>query len=144
LQSATFRDRARRSRKDGGKPSWIHAHIQRRQAKIQKQDVSDEFEVEDALLPKFKQFIKETKNESPILEAEVIAEKQRRVEMAELQHERRPGNYGGDPAWDDIVPLPQDDGDKPLAAIAYSDDYAEGIYMSCFFLKSYLSLALCP
>ena len=36
------------------------------------------------------------------------------------------GRYGNDPTWDDVWPIPQDNGEKPLAAIAYSDEYAEG------------------
>lgn len=36
------------------------------------------------------------------------------------------GKYSEDPAWDDVVPLPTDEGGpNPLAAIAYSDEYAE-------------------
>ncbi|KAI5849976.1 hypothetical protein BZA05DRAFT_400472 [Tricharina praecox] len=35
--------------------------------------------------------------------------------------------YQEDPAWDDIIPLPQDDGDKPLAQIAYTEEYAEAM-----------------
>ena len=34
--------------------------------------------------------------------------------------------YADDPAWDDVVPLPTDEGGpNPLAAIAYSDEYGE-------------------
>jgi protein farnesyltransferase/geranylgeranyltransferase type-1 subunit alpha len=36
------------------------------------------------------------------------------------------GKYSEDPAWDDVVPLPTDEGGpNPMAAIAYSDEYAE-------------------
>ncbi|KAF2725408.1 protein prenylyltransferase [Polychaeton citri CBS 116435] len=36
------------------------------------------------------------------------------------------GRYSEDPAWADVVPLPTDTGGpNPLAAIAYSDEYAE-------------------
>ncbi|CAL3963184.1 unnamed protein product, partial [Diplocarpon coronariae] len=35
------------------------------------------------------------------------------------------GLYEGDPDWDDVVPLAQDDGAGALAAIAYTDEYAE-------------------
>ncbi|OCK74820.1 farnesyltransferas-like protein [Lepidopterella palustris CBS 459.81] len=36
--------------------------------------------------------------------------------------------YSDDPAWSDIVPLPQDDGGpNPLAAIAYKDEYSEAM-----------------
>ena len=36
------------------------------------------------------------------------------------------GKYSEDPAWDDVIPLPTDEGGpNPLAAIAYSDKYGE-------------------
>ena len=35
--------------------------------------------------------------------------------------------HQGDPNWADVVPLPQDDGDQPLAQIAYTDEYAEAM-----------------
>ena len=36
------------------------------------------------------------------------------------------GKYSENPAWDDVVPLPTDEGGpNPMAAIAYSDEYAE-------------------
>jgi hypothetical protein len=36
------------------------------------------------------------------------------------------GKYEGNPVWDDVVPLPQDDlVPKPLASIAYPDKYVE-------------------
>ena len=38
------------------------------------------------------------------------------------------GKYSESPEWDDIIPIPQDDGGpNPLAAIAYSDDYSEAM-----------------
>ncbi|KAI9834827.1 MAG: hypothetical protein M1819_002735 [Sarea resinae] len=38
------------------------------------------------------------------------------------------GRYSSDPVWEDIVPLPQDDGGpNPLAAIAYPEDYSEAM-----------------
>lgn len=36
------------------------------------------------------------------------------------------GRYESDPVWDDVVPIPQDDGEGALAQIAYTDEYAEG------------------
>lgn len=36
-------------------------------------------------------------------------------------------SYSEDPAWADIEPIPQDDGNNPLAAIAYSDEYSEAM-----------------
>jgi protein farnesyltransferase/geranylgeranyltransferase type-1 subunit alpha len=43
------------------------------------------------------------------------------------------GKYEGNPVWDDVVPIPQDDGEGALAQIAYTDEYAEGmsIYAVC-------------
>jgi len=35
--------------------------------------------------------------------------------------------YHDDPAWSDIEPLPQDDTGHPLAAIAYTEEYSEGM-----------------
>jgi len=38
------------------------------------------------------------------------------------------GKYTDDPAWEDVVPFPQDDGGpNPLAAIAYTDEYSEAM-----------------
>lgn len=38
------------------------------------------------------------------------------------------GRYEGDPVWDDVIPIPQDDGEGALAQIAYTDEYVEGIW----------------
>ena len=38
------------------------------------------------------------------------------------------GKYESDPTWDDVVPIPQDDGHGALAQIAYTDEYAEGTF----------------
>jgi protein farnesyltransferase/geranylgeranyltransferase type-1 subunit alpha len=46
---------------------------------------------------------------------------------------KKMGKYEGDPKWDDVVPIPQDDGEGALAQIAYTDKYAEGK------LRTYLS-----
>ena len=36
------------------------------------------------------------------------------------------GKYEGNPVWEDVVPLPQEElVPKPLASIAYADDYSE-------------------
>lgn len=79
----------------------------------------------------------EAEESGNITEERIEEEKDRRFKMAQLLHQREPGRYSGDPVWDDVVPLPQDDGEKPLAAIAYSDDYAEGMSPSeCFVLRS--------
>lgn len=38
------------------------------------------------------------------------------------------GKYSESPAWEDIIPIPQDDGGaNPLAAIAYTEDYSEAM-----------------
>lgn len=62
-----------------------------------------------------------------ITKTDIEEEKKRRVTIAKMEGRKMPGRYEGDPAWDDVVPIPQDDGEKPLAAIAYTDEYAEGI-----------------
>jgi len=35
--------------------------------------------------------------------------------------------YEGNPIWEDVIPIPQDDGEGALAAIAYTDEYAEAM-----------------
>jgi hypothetical protein len=51
------------------------------------------------------------------------------------------GKYSDDTTWDDIVPLPQDDGGpNPLAAIAYTDDYSEAMsYLRATMAKNEMS-----
>ena len=46
--------------------------------------------------------------------------------------------YHDDPAWDDVEPIPQDDGGlHPLAAIAYTDEYSEAMgYLRAVMVKS--------
>lgn len=51
--------------------------------------------------------------------AEVIHEASRRTR-------REMSNYEGNDAWEDVIPIPQDDGENALAAISYTDEYAEG------------------
>lgn len=61
---------------------------------------------------------------------DIEAEKQRRQEMANLRNElygEVAGPYVNDPEWDDVVPIPQDEPEGALAAIAYPEDYAEGM-----------------
>lgn len=49
-------------------------------------------------------------------------------------------SYSTDPAWSDIVPLPQDDGVNPLSQIAYSEEYAEATsYLRAVMSKQELS-----
>lgn len=64
--------------------------------------------------------------DKPITAEDFEEERLRRVKIAQMAGGRKLGKYEGDPAWDDVVPIPQDDGEKPLAAIAYTDEYAEG------------------
>lgn len=51
------------------------------------------------------------------------------------------GKYSDDSNWDDIVPLPQDDGGpNPLAAIAYTDEYSEAMsYLRAVMAKNEMS-----
>lgn len=61
---------------------------------------------------------------------EVEEEKLRRKEIASLRMElygQRSGAYASDPEWDDVIPMPVEDGEGALAAIAYPEDYAEGM-----------------
>ena len=57
---------------------------------------------------------------------EVEDERNRRKLIGQLRGSRM-GKYESDPVWDDVVPIPQDDGKGALAAIAYTDEYAEGL-----------------
>lgn len=64
-----------------------------------------------------------------ITEEDIQLEKKRREEMANLNSELygvRTGPYANDPEWDDVVPIPAEEPEGALAAIAYPDDYAEG------------------
>ncbi|KAK5630842.1 hypothetical protein RRF57_006557 [Xylaria bambusicola] len=65
-----------------------------------------------------------------ITEDDIKAEKERRQEMATLRSElygAKPNTYANDPEWDDVVPIPQEEPEGALAAIAYADDYAEAM-----------------
>lgn len=73
----------------------------------------------------------DTKEVVVVTPDEIEGEKLRRQEIAALRmdlYNERTGAYGTDPAWDDVVPMPVEDGEGALAAIAYPEDYAEGIY----------------
>lgn len=63
----------------------------------------------------------------PLTEQDVQDEKERRSKISQMESGKKVGKYEGDPAWDGVVPIPQDDGENPLAAIAYTDEYAEGM-----------------
>lgn len=58
-------------------------------------------------------------------------EEKRRTEISRMESGKKAGRYEGDPTWDDVIPIPQDDGINPLAAIAYTDEYAEGVQAQC-------------
>jgi len=48
--------------------------------------------------------------------------------------------YSHDPGWEDIIPLPQDDGDNPLAQIAYTEEYSEAMsYLRAIMAKEEIS-----
>lgn len=72
-----------------------------------------------------------TKELVTVTPADIEEERLRRKEIATLRMElygERSGSYGTDPTWDDVIPMPVEDGEGALAAIAYPEDYAEGIY----------------
>lgn len=50
-------------------------------------------------------------------------------------------NYSEDPSWEDIEPIPQDEGGPhPLAQIAYSDEYSEAMsYLRAVMAKNEMS-----
>ncbi|KAI0514378.1 prenyltransferase alpha subunit [Xylaria bambusicola] len=65
-----------------------------------------------------------------ITEDDIKAEKERRQEMSALRSElygTKLSTYANDPEWDDVVPIPQEEPEGALAAIAYADDYAEAM-----------------
>ncbi|KAL0632934.1 CAAX geranylgeranyltransferase alpha subunit [Maublancomyces gigas] len=48
--------------------------------------------------------------------------------------------YSLDPEWEDVVPLPQDDGVQPLAQIAYTEEYTEAMsYLRAVMAKDEMS-----
>lgn len=61
---------------------------------------------------------------------EIEDEKNRRKLVGKLQRKVM-GRYEGDPEWDDVVPIPQDDGEGALAQIAYTEEYSEGKLTHC-------------
>lgn len=70
-----------------------------------------------------------TKEKVVVTEKEYQEEKARRKEMAALKMElygQGMGKFAQNPEWDDVEPIPQDEPEKALAAIAYPTDYAEG------------------
>lgn len=57
---------------------------------------------------------------------QVIEERNRRKIIGRLSGKAM-GRYESDPVWDDVVPIPQVDGEGALAQIAYTEEYAEGL-----------------
>lgn len=74
-------------------------------------------------------------------EGEIEDERNRRKFIGVLKGKKM-GAYEGDPRWDDVVPIPQDDGEGALAAIAYTDEYAEGIHSDFLYVSWMLSNAV--
>ncbi|KAM0278143.1 hypothetical protein ACHAQH_005341 [Verticillium albo-atrum] len=63
-----------------------------------------------------------------ITQEEIDEEKERRRKMADFKdalYGEKLGPYATDPAWDDVVPVPSDEPEGSLAAIAYPEHYAE-------------------
>jgi len=70
-----------------------------------------------------------TDNEVVVTDTEFESERIRRHEMAALRQElygANTGRFALDPDWDDVIPIPQDEPEGALAAIAYPAEYAEG------------------
>jgi len=64
-----------------------------------------------------------------VSDKDVEEERARRKEIAALRMElygQRSDPYSEDPAWDDVVPIPVQEPEGALAAIAYPEYYAEG------------------
>jgi protein farnesyltransferase/geranylgeranyltransferase type-1 subunit alpha len=76
----------------------------------------------------------------PLTERDVQEERERRTEISQLEKGKKMTKYAGDPVWDDVVPIPQDDGENPLAAIAYTDEYAEGTWFLFWISEGILTL----
>lgn len=71
--------------------------------------------------------------------SEIEEETLRRKDIAALRMDlygERTGAYGTDPVWDDVIPMPVEDGEGQLAAIAYPDEYAEGIFPATYILTT--------
>ncbi|KAI6248152.1 Protein farnesyltransferase/geranylgeranyltransferase type-1 subunit alpha [Erysiphe necator] len=59
-------------------------------------------------------------------EADIETERNRRKLIYFLKGDKM-GKYEGDPNWDDVVPIPQEDGERALAVITYTDEYSEAM-----------------
>jgi len=76
--------------------------------------------------------------QSSITEGDIEEERNRRKLIGHLQGKAM-GKYEGNPVWDDVVPIPQEDGEGALAAIAYTDEYAEGKSKSISWPRSHFA-----
>ena len=119
-QSGRFRDRSRKLRAETREGQG--------RAEVSTEQKSEELQKLETLLAEAEEKLGVSFRPptGPITEKDIQEERTRRIRIAELEGKKMPGIYEGDPIWDDVVPIPQDDGDKPLAAIAYTDEYAEG------------------
>lgn len=78
-----------------------------------------------------------TREKVVVTEREFEEEKGRREEMAQLRKDlygekgglRMSAKFGLDPEWDDVVPVPHEESEIALAAIAYPAEYAEGMVL---------------
>ncbi|POS85316.1 hypothetical protein EPUL_003038 [Erysiphe pulchra] len=59
-------------------------------------------------------------------EADIETERNRR-KLINMLKGKKTGTYEDDPNWDDVIPIPQEDSKKALAAITYSDEYSEAM-----------------
>jgi hypothetical protein len=119
-QSGRFRERARKLRAEAKEGKGRTGAVPRQKSEELQKLETLLIEAEQKLGVSFRP------PTGPITEEDIQEERTRRIRIAELEGKKMPGRYEGDPIWDDVVPIPQDDGEKPLAAIAYSDEYAEG------------------
>ncbi|KAI1452710.1 protein prenylyltransferase [Annulohypoxylon moriforme] len=74
--------------------------------------------------------LSDTEKHLTLTEEDVEVERARRKEMSQLKQElygEKSDPYALDPDWDDVVPMPQDDSEGALAAIAYPEEYAEAM-----------------
>ncbi|KKY36313.1 putative farnesyltransferase alpha subunit [Diaporthe ampelina] len=114
---------------------WANAHFARTPALLKRLGNKAQRDVWNAFLEKKERekgrwLDLETNKAVAVTADEVEEEKLRRKEIARLRMElygERTGAYGTDPAWDDVVPMPIEEPEGALAAIAYPEEYAEAI-----------------
>lgn len=73
-----------------------------------------------------------------VTEREIDEEKVRRSKMAALKKElygEINGKLAGSVEWEDVVPIPHEEPEGALAAIAYPAEYAEGMFFCPTFLQ---------